>query len=34
MTADDWKSLEANPLVRFSATGSWLESDGPREDAS
>lgn len=34
MTADEWSALEADPRVRFSATGSWLESDGPREDAS
>lgn len=30
MTADDWRALEADPRVSFSATGSWLESDLPK----
>lgn len=27
MTADDWNALEANPLVRFSTTGSWADAE-------
>jgi hypothetical protein len=34
MTADDWAALESNPHVSFSSTGSWLESDDPKVDAS
>lgn len=34
MTADEWRALEQDPRVRFSATGSWLESDSAKPDVS
>lgn len=34
MSTEEWQALEANPLVRFSATGSWLESDNAKPESS